>query len=195
MERLDELIMAENKYLKKLEQSLLEDDTEDNDNKIQVKMKITRSELYEFIMYHNYVSVRGVISVLFSLISTAGTIVYWTQFSPLQKVLMLFMSLMFIVITPIEYYVRAGRQAKKSFQNEITYIFDKSGITIQIEKESSHMQWEDVMKVISTKNLVLIYFSPVRAFIIAKKDISDEFENIKTMMSENTNCYQFKMER
>ena len=99
------------------------------------------------------------------------------------------------MITPIEYYVRAGRQAKKSFQNEITYIFDKSGITIQIEKESSHMQWEDVMKVISTKNLVLIYFSPVRAFIIAKKDISDEFENIKTMMSENTNCYQFKMER
>lgn len=158
-------------------------------------MKITKSELYEFLMYHNYKSIRGILSVLFSLVCMAGTIVYWSQFSSLQKVLMIFMSLMFIVITPIEYYVRAFRQAKKGFHHEITYIFDESGITIQMEEQSSLMPWEDVMKVTSTKNLVLIYSSPMRALIIAKKEISDEFEQIKTMMNENTNCYLFKMEQ
>ena len=162
---------------------------------MQIKTKITKDELYEFMMYHNYVSVRGIISVLFSLICLVGSIFYWQQFSLFEKVIMVFMAAMFTVITPIEYYVRSGRQMKKNFKDEMTYVFDASGITIRIRDDSSMLPWNEVMKVISTKNLVVVYFTPIRAFIIAKKDIGDKFEELKDMMGENTDCYKFKMER
>ena len=40
---------------------------------INIKVKISIGNLYEFMMNNNYVSVRGVVSVLFSLVSAAGT--------------------------------------------------------------------------------------------------------------------------
>lgn len=168
---------------------------ENRENKaIEIRTKITRKELYEFIMNNNYVSVRGVVSVLFSLASAVGTVFYWSEFSNLQRVLMLFMSLMFTVITPFEYYIRAGRQVRKNFKDEMTYVFDETGITIKIREESSSLPWNEVMKVISTKNLIVVYFTPIRAFIIPKKNIND-FDNLKEMMEQNTSCYKFKMQK
>ncbi len=165
------------------------------DRDIEITTRITRQELYEFIMHNNYFSFRGVFSILFSLISLVGTIYFWEEFVWYQKVLMLFMSCMFTVITPIEYYIRAGRQVKKNFQNEMTYIFNKRGITIKIKEDSSALPWNEVMKVISTKNLVVVYFTPIRAFIIPKKSMENEFESIKSIMRENTSCYRFIMEK
>ena len=151
-------------------------------NEIKIKTKIDQKELYEFIMHHNYVSVRGVISVLFSICCLAGTVFYWEQFSMVQKVLMLLMASMFTVITPVEYYIRAARQIKKNFQQEIEYGFDGQGITIKIEEQSSSVPWEEVMKVISTRRLVVIYLSPVRAFILTKKAIGEDFDRLKALM-------------
>ena len=167
--------------------------SENKIDKISFKTKITKKELYEFIMGNNYKSFRGVVSVLFSLIALAGTIYYWTNVGVFQKVIMIFLSSMFTIITPIEYYIRAGRQVKKNFKDEITYIFDVSGITIEIKEESSKLPWIEVMKVVSTRNLVIIYFTPIRAFILPKKDIGSNFEKLKELMEENTDCYKFKM--
>ena len=162
---------------------------------IQVNTKINQKELYEFIMHHNYASVRGVISVLFSLICLIGTIFYWEQFSMVQKILMAFMSMMFTVVTPVEYYIRAARQIKKNFKEEIHYTFDGNGIIIRIKDQSSSLPWNEVMKVISTGKLVIIYFTPIRALIIPKREIGEQFETLKALMEEHTDCYRFKMVR
>lgn len=162
---------------------------------INIKVKISIGNLYEFMMNNNYVSVRGVVSVLFSLVSAAGTVIFWNEFVGIQKALMLFMALLFTVIAPIEYYVRAMKQVKKNFKDEMEYIFDNSGITIRKGEESSSLRWNEVLKIINTKNLVVVYFTPIRAFIIPKSCIGDNFDELKTIMEKNTNCYKFKMEK
>ena len=162
---------------------------------INIKVKISVGNLYEFMMNNNYVSVRGVVSVLFSLVSAAGTVIFWNEFVGIQKALMLFMALLFTVIAPIEYYVRAMKQVKKNFNDEMEYIFDNSGITIRKGEESSSLRWNEVLKVINTKNLVVVYFTPIRAFIIPKSCIGDNFDELKAIREKNTNCYKFKMEK
>ena len=52
---------------------------------INIKVKISIGNLYEFMMNNNYVSVRGVVSVLFSLVSAAGTVIFWNEFVGIQK--------------------------------------------------------------------------------------------------------------
>lgn len=166
---------------------------DNNVNEINFKTKITKKELYEFIMNNNYKSLRGIISVLFSLVALVGIIYYWKDIEIYQKIIMIFLASMFTIITPIEYYIRAGRQVKKNFKEEIRYIFNNKGITINIKEESSTLQWEEVMKVTSTKNLVIIYFTPIRAFILPKNDIGEDFERLRGLMEDNTNCYKFVM--
>lgn len=162
-------------------------------NKIEIKTEIGTSELYEFTMNNNYKSIRGVIAVLFSLASAIGTILYWEQFSGWQKALMIFFALMFTVIEPIEYYLRSKRQVKKNFAVPLCYGFDENGIEIRQNEEQAHNEWAEVMKVVSTKNLVAIYLSPVRAFILPKKDIGNQYNELKELIERNTSCYKFKM--
>lgn len=164
-------------------------------DKITLKVKVTVTNLFEFMMYSNYASLRGFFSILFSVVCGIGTVYYWNDISLIQKILMLFMAMMFTVIAPIEYYFRAKRQVKKGFMETLEYSFDDTGITISKGEESSALGWESVMKVISTRNLIAIYFSPVRAFIIPKKAMGDDFDNLKNLMEDKTSCYKFKMER
>lgn len=162
-------------------------------NKIEIKTKIGVSEMFEFTMNNNYKSIRGIIAVLFSLASAAGLVFYWNQFSGWQKALMLFFALMFTVIEPVEYYLRSKRQVKKNFTAPLSYIFDDSGIEIRRNEETAHNDWQEVMKVITTKKSVIIYLSPVRAFILPKKDIGDRYQGLKMLMEGHTSCYKFKM--
>ena len=82
---------------------------------------------------------------------------------------------------------------KKNFTVPLSYVFDENGIEIRRNDEMAHNDWQEVMKVISTKKLVIIYLSPIRAFILPKKDIGDSYQSLKSLMEENTSCYKFKM--
>ena len=164
-------------------------------DKITLKVKVSVNNLFEFMMYSNYASVRGVFSILFSIVCAVGTAYYWNDISVVQRLLMIFMAMMFTVIAPVEYYIRARRQVKKGFMEELEYSFDDTGITVSKSEESSSLPWESVMKVITTRNLIAVYFSPVRAFIIPKKIIGGDFDNLKKLMEGKTSCYKFKMER
>ena len=51
------------------------------------------------------------------------------------------------------------------------------------------------MKVVNTKNLIVVYFTPIRAFIIPKKSIGEKFDDLKEIMGKKISCYKFKMEK
>ena len=89
--------------------------------------------------------------------------------------------------------VRAKKQASKNFSKTYIYTFNDSGITIACGEEKSSLPWNQVMKVISTKNLVVIYFTQIRAFILPKRIIGERFNELKKNMEENTSCYKFSM--
>lgn len=162
-------------------------------NKIEINTKIGLSELFEFTMTNNYKSIKGVISVLFSIASLIGLILFWKELNGWQRGGLLFFAIMFTVLEPIEYYLRSKRQMKKNFALPISYTFDERGIEIILGDEKALNEWSDVMKVVSSKNLVAVYLSPVRAFILPKKDIGENYASLKEMLDKQTSCYKFKM--
>ena len=163
------------------------------DETMSFEVDIKASDLYEFMMYSNYVSIRGAVSVIFSIVCVIGTIIYWKEITVVQRVIMLFMASLFTVVAPLEYMVRAKKQASKNFSKTYIYTFNDSGITIACGEEKSSLPWNQVMKVISTKNLVVIYFTQIRAFILPKRIIGERFIELKKIMEENTSCYKFSM--
>lgn len=164
-------------------------------NQINIEVKVDTRDLYEFLMYNNYCSFKGIVSILFSVMAIVGTILYWKDFSTFYKIFMIVLSLLFTVIVPIEYYIRAKRQESKGFKEAFYFVFDENGIGISKGEEHSELKWNEVMKVVSTKNLVVIFFTPVRAFILPKRCLQEKFDELKNIMEEFTSCYKFKMEK
>ena len=56
----------------------------------------------------------------------------------------------------------------KAFKNNLCYTFTDEGIDIVQGDQSAKVNWADIKKVRSTRNLVIIYLSPIRAFIFPK---------------------------
>lgn len=156
--------------------------------KLDIDTKINVKELYEFTLNHNYKSLHGIISLMFSIASAAGAVVFWDRFNTMNKVLIILFALMFTVFEPIGCYIKVRKQIKKSFMESIRYTFDKKGITISQGDGRAFCEWHEIMKVASTKNLVNIYTTPVRAFIIPKKDIGKELGELKDIIEENAQC-------
>ena len=142
--------------------------------KINVTMKV--KNMYEFMMRHAYISVLGVGSLLFSILSFVYLCVNFSQLTGGTKVLMIIASLLFTVINPIWIYVNSAKQVKLNpmFKEELTYIFDEKGIRVVQNEQEAQVEWAEINKIVETGMSVIIYLSKVRAFVIPKESIEKE---------------------
>lgn len=156
---------------------------------VKVEARLSKKEMFNFLVRHNYLRFSGIciivlgIGALLMLLFNLNN----KEMSQSYKFALLFISLLFIVVEPIMLYTKAGKQVKKndSVNKPLTYVFSESGFSISRDEESVEHKYEDVMKVVSTKLSVLIYMSPYTAFIIPKKNIGDNFENFKKLITDN----------
>lgn len=155
---------------------------------LSIKTNINVKELYEFTLNHNYKSFQGVISLAFSVASAVGAVVFWDRLTVMNRVLIILFALMFTVFEPLGCYIKVRKQINKSFGSPLEYAFGSEGITISQGEEKAAVEWSQIMKIISTKNLINVYTSPVRAFIIPKKDVGDRIGEFKKIVEENAKC-------
>ena len=165
------------------------------DKEISLHSEVEVKDLFEFMMDFNYKCLRGVLTVLFSIACIVGVIIFWGKLSGVQRGVIIFIPILFLVISPMEYYLRDKRQKKKSFSQATDYVMNEEGITIKVGEEEGKLQWSDIVRVKTTKNLLLIYTSPVMSFIIPKRQIEDKFDTLKNILENNTKCYYFKMKK
>lgn len=161
--------------------------------RLEIETKINVPELYEFTINHNYKSLHGIISLLFSIASAIGAVAFWDRFSTMNRVLIILFALMFTVFEPVGCYIKVRKQVKSAFKQPLKYIFDKEGVTIIQGDASANCQWYEIMKVTTTKKLVNIYTTPVRAFILPKRDIGKDYEELRELLQQNTQCLKFDM--
>ncbi len=161
--------------------------SEENKNNLYIETKINNKNMYEFMINHTYKSMMGVVGVLISILAIVALIVYGKNYDLTKKLLFIFIALLFTVINPISLYFKSKKQVKMndSFQHPLCYTFSELGIDVRQGEQSLHINWDDIMKVISTKNLVVIYLSAINAFIFPKEQIGKEFEEFKKIITEN----------
>lgn len=155
---------------------------------MSITANIGVKELYEFTLKHNYRTFHGIIGVLFSIASAIGGFLYWDKLTMTNRVLIVIFALTFTVFEPVGCYIKVRKQVKKNFSTPLIYMFDAKGITITQGGQNAQCFWYEVMKVTSTKNLINIYTTPVRAFILPKKDIGENFNKLKELIDYNAQC-------
>lgn len=163
---------------------------EENRKEVYIETRIDRNSMFSFMLNHSYRSVMGVVGVFISIMAFIGLIVYWRDFNTTYKGMLIIVSLLFTVINPATLYLKSKKQVKlnDSFHHPLCYNLNDDGIDISQAEQSAHVNWEEVIKIISTKKLVVIYLSPVRAFIFPKEQIGDQFDAFKHMIADHVQC-------
>ncbi|MDO5522032.1 MAG: YcxB family protein [bacterium] len=152
--------------------------------KITINMKV--KNMYEFLMRHAYYSFIGIASLAFSILAFIYLCVNFSSLTTGKMIAFIVASLLFTVINPIWLYVTAGKQVKLSptFKDELIYEINKEGIKVVQNDQELPIEWEDVQKVIETRNNITIYISRARAFVIPKEDVREQKDELKEMIKE-----------
>ena len=154
------------------------------DKNIEISIKLKIKHMFEFQMRHYYMSTQGVIAILFSV----GVFIYYlisrNGNDRMTNLFLIFGALLFTVIYPFHMWQRSIQLVKLSpvLSKPLNYTFTSEGILIAQDNDDVLFPWEDIKKVVETRNLLLVYSSPKNGYILPKAQYKEQCASIKTMI-------------
>ena len=164
---------------------------------VVVKAQLTKKELFNYMLRHNYSTFGGIVGALLGI----GAIILFIanvtndEMNFEYKIALLFVFALAFIVQPVMLYIKASNQAKKNeaINKPLQFKFNEEGITISVEDDSVFHKYDAVTKVISTKLSVIIYVSRYNAFVIPKKVLGDDIETIRMLLKDHCTCMKISV--
>ncbi len=162
-----------------------------------VKMDVTvnADDMYRFQMYHTFHTGQGILAIVLGIISIAvgiATPIFVPErVETLDIVFYIGAGLVFILYYPISLKKKAPLliQNSPTLSHPLHYTFDEKGITVAADASSgieegentAQLPWDNVFKVVSTKDQLLIYSNKINAYILPLSQVTDYDAVVKLM--------------
>ena len=164
---------------------------------IKLKIQLTVKELFDFLMSHTYSSFSGYVGVILSICALIGFA--YSVDNPMMNVaykfVLLVTGLLFTVVQPIMLYSKAKNQVKQneSINKPLEYTISYAGMKVACDGEFAEYNWNQIMKITSTKTSVLIYTSRIRAFVLPKRELNPYMDEFKKIVREKCTATSIKI--
>ena len=152
--------------------------------KFSVQMKT--SYMFDFLYWHSYHGVSGVVNYALSLAGVAALIAGFGRDNAAVTLMLVFLAMLFTVINPLSLLYKAARQIKRTpmFQKPLEYCFDEKGFTVSQEGKSDSVEWNTVVLVRETGKNIILYMGAAKAIILPKKAIDEQLPELKALICE-----------
>lgn len=160
------------------------------DRKVNMKIELKVSDMYEFLLRHAYTSVAGLVGVFISLLALVLFFVGLDKSDTTQNVLLLVIASLFTIVNPIQLRFKAKQQVMLNpmFKIPLEYEFSDTKIVVKQNDQQAELDWNDTYRVVETKKLIIIYFSKVTGYILPKEQMKNDksvlFDLIKSHVSK-----------
>ena len=136
---------------------------------LEVEVKMTPTALYDYMLYHTYHSFAGILG---AVVGVFLVIVFLSGQSPIYLVA----GIVVLGYLPYALFTRSRSQYLNTpaFKEPLKYTFNDEGVTVSQNDVAESMEWENMVKAVSTPNSIILYTSKVNASIFPKKDLGDK---------------------
>lgn len=151
---------------------------------VKFNVKMTAEYMYDFMLYHNYTHMSGLMTAIAGVLSFAVFIQKLID-GEMQACAVWFMcAVLFLVISPSSMKAKAKSQVNNTemFQKPLEYEFTEEGILVSQEDAKAETKWDEVTKAVSTQKSVILYLGRVRALILPKASMGDQYEEALKMI-------------
>ncbi len=150
---------------------------------VEFDVQMDAKSLSGFVLYHNYMRPGGVIGLVLSVVAIASLIIRWSDWTSVQRCLLIALALLFLVFQPLMLLKKANDQLNSdAFKNPMRYFFDKDGFTISQGDKSESYAYVDIRKPVFHKKVMYLYMTTVSALIIPKSRCESDYDTIKEMV-------------
>lgn len=152
--------------------------------KVEFNVKITRKEMYSFLLNNTYRKPMGIILFIFGIGCFVVAGLTCKQMGLQSTLLLILLGSIYTIIQPVMLWKSAGRQIKKNpvYRNELTYKFDDEGITVSQGESVTSKKWEECYKAADYGKIVVIYIVVNNGIILPKAAIGEQYDDFKELV-------------
>ena len=163
--------------------------------KVEFDVNLEQKHIFKFSMRQAYKGAQGLLSVMVPAIILGRLYVYYGQMDISQILIHVGLGILFILYVPVSLWLSAKRTLKKNSElsNTLHFVFSENAISVMQGEEKAEFQWENIYRMISTRELVLIYTNRINAYIIPRKQMGTQYAELKQLASKKLEKYRCKM--
>lgn len=145
------------------------------------EVKMTPEALFEFLMFHTYHGVKGILYLVVGVGCWLGAIASFAMGKVSLGLGLAFIFATCLFVIPLILKFSASSQVKNSkiYNTPIRYTLEKDGLRVERAGNKKVTPWKDMYRVMITPNLVAIYQTPYAAFIFPKSDVGPQMDPLK----------------
>lgn len=151
--------------------------------------KLTVKDLFLFLIYHNYSRLGGKLTGILGLIGVVLSPIFFLMGDKISGIVFAIVALMYLVITPLDFYSKALRQLKSNpvFKNKMTFVFSDEGVRATMFTGVSYLEWDKIIRVIVRKEYFYVYIKESQALIIPKNNFAclDDADILEEYIKDN----------
>lgn len=164
---------------------------------IEFDVKLEAKDMYRFNMYHTYHGFQGWLSIILGIVITALSIYTFGQIEIMYTFLYILFGIIFVIYNPVSLFFSSKKVVIKSntLKHILHYTLTEEGLTIKVEEASATLGWKQIYRALSTKNNLLIYTSSRNAYVIPKRFIKEEYDNIRLLLTKQLPSYRVRVKK
>ena len=145
--------------------------------RLEFDITLTAKDMFRFNLYQTYTGASGWISVIAAVVCFAAA---GTKYSERGA----------------SYTVLRSKQriaASEVLKNSLHYCVDGEGISVTQGDADAKLMWDQVYKMVSTKNNVLVYSNRVNAYVIPRQQLGEKYRELAEIAKEKLPKYRVKL--
>lgn len=157
--------------------------------KLELDVKLNEKQYYHFNLYHCYHSFNGILGIVLGILCMVyGVygIVDGEVLRTAQIVMFIALGILFVVYNPIALFMRSKRRFLQNevMKNVVTYVFSETGIMLKQGEIEEEMKWENLYKIIKTKESMIFYLTKFHANIIPLCEMNGKYDEVCKYISK-----------
>lgn len=145
--------------------------------KVKFDVNLERKHIFKFNMYQTYKSTQGVLSLVIPAIIFGRLYMNYQEMSIDQILMHTGLGILFLIYVPISLWIGAKKTLEKNsvLASTLHFEFTENTICVTQGPDKAEFKWENIYKMVSTKELVLIYTNRINAYVIPKLQMGMDY--------------------
>lgn len=151
---------------------------------VKFQVQMTDKYMYDFMLYHNYTHASGLMSAIAGVLCFAVFLTKISNGDVPTSAVWLMCAIVMLIMNPQNMKSKAKMQVKNTpmFQKPLEYEVHEEGITIRQDDQEVNNPWGDFTKAVSTGKCVLLYMGRIRALVLPKECMGEQYEEVLKMI-------------
>lgn len=152
------------------------------EKELNITVSMNAKILYDYLVHHAYTTSACILS---TCIGALGIIVFLNN-PAVDRVLYLILGTILVFYTPISLKLQSAKlmQFNEAFKKPLDYTLNSEGITVSQGDTSQTIGWDKCVKVVSTRQSIVLYTGKKNASIFPRKQLGDKLPALISVMAQ-----------